>query len=806
MIAKAPFARWQLLRLMAGAVCFAVWLTACAAHAAAPLRIDLTPAPPAVLTVHLGLGSTNASGGRTLGADSQCLYRDGQPFIPVMGEFHFTRYPASEWREALLKMKAGGIDIVATYVFWIHHEEVPGQWDWSGRRSLRDFLKTCKELELLAIVRLGPWSHGEVRNGGFPDWVANAAFWPEKGPWKNRDTHPEFMRLTTALYQQIATQLQGLLWKDGGPVIGVQHDNECWNLPYLHALKKLARDCGLDVPFYTMTGWNAVPIPDEGLLPLFGGYADGFWMDDPTGMRKAFLFTPIRDDGDMGAIGGRLTNTRPERNTKIQRFPYLCCEIGGGMPSSYRNRIHVTPADVTSLALVKLGEGNNLPGYYMYHGGVNPEGKLTTLNETRATGYPNDLPVKDYDFGPLSAAGQAREHYFLLRQQHLFLRDFGVDLARMPAFFPEQMPATLDDTNTVRWCVRSDGAGGFLFFNNHQRYQQLPAKAGVQFALQAKQGEQVVPRQPVTLPPGAYGFWPVNLDCTGVRLDYATAQPLCRLAADGQHWFFLAALEGIAPEIAVAGEKPKKLKAGSGVALSRKAADGSKVNFVVLTPEQGRQLWKLPLAGRDRVVLSPNTLLPETPAQVTLEALAPAAPALAVFPPVAQASIAGRAVKSKRDGIFQRFSFTGPAQEMAAVECPPVRSAVATTNVLNAMDESAWTNAAVWRVRVPTAVAARESLLRIHYVGDVARIYAGGRLVLDNFYNGQPFDVPLWRLSPAELASLEIHVLPWRAGTPHRIAAEAKPRLEDDRPAGELLRVESIPLTRVVVSLGEDRP
>lgn len=803
MIPQAPPDRWQLLRLMAGAGFFAVWLTACAAPAAAPLHIDLTPAAPPAITGHLGLGETNAPGGRTLGADSQCLYRDGQPFIPVMGEFHFTRYPASEWREALLKMKAGGIDIVATYVFWIHHEEEQGKWDWTGRRSLRDFLLLCQELDLLAVVRLGPWSHGEVRNGGFPDWLQHAEFWGKDG-CKRCHPNPAFMKLAAVLYQQIAAQLQGLLWKEGGPVIGVQHDNECWNLPYLFALKKLARDCGVDVPYYTMTGWNAVPIPDEGLLPLFGGYADGFWMDDPTGMRKAFLFTPIRDDGDMGAIGGRLTNTRPERNAKIQRFPYLCCEIGGGMPSSYRNRIHVTPADVTSLALVKLGEGNNLPGYYMYHGGVNPEGKLTTLNETKATGYPNDLPVKDYDFGPLSAAGQAREHYFLLRQQHLFLRDFGADLARMPAFFPEQMPTTLDDTNTVRWSVRSDGERGFIFFNNHQRYQQLPAKAGVQFALQTRQGEQVIPRQPVTLPAGSFGIWPVNLDCAGVRLDYATAQPLCRLEADGQHWFFFAALEGIAPEIAVTGEKPKKLKAGTGVALSRKAADGSKVNFIVVTPEQGRQLWKLRLAGSERVVLSSNTLLPETPDQVILEAFAPASLALAVFPPVSQASVAGRGVKAKRDGIFQSFTFTGPAPEITAVEYPPVRPFAVTTNLLNAMDESAWTNAAVWRVRVPQVVAARESLLRIHYVGDVARVYAGGRLVLDNFYNGQPFDVPLWRLSPAELASLEIHVLPWRANTPHRIATESRPKLEDGRPAGELLRVESLSRTRLAVSLVSD--
>ena len=34
-----------------------------------------------------------------------------------MGEFHYSRTPAAEWREELLRMKAGGIDIVASYVF-----------------------------------------------------------------------------------------------------------------------------------------------------------------------------------------------------------------------------------------------------------------------------------------------------------------------------------------------------------------------------------------------------------------------------------------------------------------------------------------------------------------------------------------------------------------------------------------------------------------------------------------------------------------------------------------------------------------
>ena len=78
-----------------------------------------------------------------------------------------------------------------------------------------------------------------------------------------------------------------------------------------------------------------------------------------------------------------------------------------------------------------------MPGYYMYQGGMNPDGKLSTLHED----HPNQLPMKNYDFqAPLGAAGQVREQFFLLREQHLFLQDFGAALARMPAFFPEKRP------------------------------------------------------------------------------------------------------------------------------------------------------------------------------------------------------------------------------------------------------------------------------------------------------------------------------------------------------------------------------
>ena len=118
-------------------------------------------------------------------------------------------------------------------------------------------------------------------------------------------------------------------------------------------------------------------------------------------------------------------------------------------------------------------------GYYMYHGGQNPEGKLTPLNESQATGYPNDLPVKNYDFNaPLGEYGQINLQYHWLRRLHLFLHDFGGALAPMPVFLPDRQPTNKADLATLRWAVRSDGRRGFVFVNNRRAWSPSIAKAG----------------------------------------------------------------------------------------------------------------------------------------------------------------------------------------------------------------------------------------------------------------------------------------------------------------------------------------
>lgn len=179
--------------------------------------------------------------GRTLEVDGTGLLLDGHYILPVMGEIHFTRVPEQDWERELLKMKAGGINIAACYVFWNHHEASEGVFDWSGGHDLRRFLETARACGLDVVLRVGPFCHGEVYLGGIPEWIVDkAAADPEH--YALRTTAPGFLEAVRRLYGQVGEQARGLLWKDGGPVIGVQVDNESsgpW--PYLTALKPALR-------------------------------------------------------------------------------------------------------------------------------------------------------------------------------------------------------------------------------------------------------------------------------------------------------------------------------------------------------------------------------------------------------------------------------------------------------------------------------------------------------------------------------------------------------------------------------------
>ena len=713
--------------------------------------------PPA-----FALGSNRAPDGTTLTLDTRSLLRNGRRWIPVMGEFHYARYPATEWLAELRKMRAGGVDVVATYAFWIHHEEVEGQWDWSGDRNLRGFVTAAQAAGLQVIVRLGPWCHGEVRNGGLPDWIV------ARGHTRTDDA--AYLRSVDQWYHQVAAQIRGLLWKDGGPIIGVQLENEFPGpAAHLLKLKRLARAAGLDVPLYTRTGWPALatPLPFGEIIPLYGVYAEGFWDRELAAMPgtywAGFHFSTLRTDANIAneALGRREMRDEPD----VARYPYLTCEIGGGMMSAYHRRIRMDPADIEATTLVKLGSGSNGPGYYMYHGGTNPEGRtpLMESQDSASTNW-NDLPVKNYDFqAPLGAAGQVRPHLQRLRRLHHFLHAYGESLAAMETSLPEHRPSGKEDAATLRWAARSDGHSAFVFVNNHERGRELPAKHGVKFRLEFPSGQPVeFPATAVNVPAGAGFIWPVRLALAeNTFLEWASAQPVGRVRTGGRVTCYFAVTPGIPAEFAFRGARlevhrgqvapgPDGLTVATGIAPGRESAvtvNGT-VDCVLLNEADSLRLTFDPVTGA-------AAFDPEEPAAV-VQTLAPVPTQVA-----------------------------GPLRAIRRASTPH--------GVAAAPTDADFAAAARWRIPLPAVLPSR-AMLRLYYLGDVARVYVNGRLVMDDFYNGDPLEIPLWR-NADELAhgELTVAILPLQRDAPVYFSDPAAVPGFGDRPAlAELTHTELV--------------
>lgn len=137
--------------------------------------IDVKAPGKQIITGKLKAGGISP-GKETLEVNNFYFLKNGKPFIPVTGEFHFSRYPNKYWEESIRKMKAGGINIIATYIFWNIHEEKEGVFDWQGDRDVAKFIRLCAANDMKVIVRIGPFCHGEIRNGGLPDWLFGRPF------------------------------------------------------------------------------------------------------------------------------------------------------------------------------------------------------------------------------------------------------------------------------------------------------------------------------------------------------------------------------------------------------------------------------------------------------------------------------------------------------------------------------------------------------------------------------------------------------------------------------------------------------
>ncbi|KAK4719154.1 hypothetical protein R3W88_017492 [Solanum pinnatisectum] len=310
------------------------------------------------------------------------FWKDGKPCQIIGGDLHYFRVLPEYWEDRLLRAKALGLNTIQTYVPWNLHEPRERQLIFKGIADIFSFLNLCQKLDLLVMLRVGPYICAEWDFGGFPAWLL--AIEPAV---RLRSSDPAFINLVERWWGILLPRIVSYAYKNGGPIVMVQIENEFGSYgddkAYLHHLVRIARrHLGDDVILYTTDGGSRENL-NKGTIP---------------------------GDAVFSAVDFS-TGEDPWPNFKLQKefnapgkSPPLSTEFYTGWLTHWGEHIANTDATVTASYLERILSKNGSAVLYMAHGGTNfgfYSGANTGADETD---YKPDLTSYDYD-APIKESG-----------------------------------------------------------------------------------------------------------------------------------------------------------------------------------------------------------------------------------------------------------------------------------------------------------------------------------------------------------------------------------------------------------------
>lgn len=706
--------------------------------------------------------------GHKVGFTNYYMTVDNTPYFGITGEIHFSRMDDSRWEDELIKMKMCGVNIIATYIFWIHHEEIKGRFDFSGCRNLRKFVELCGKYELYVIIRIGPFDHGEVRNGGLPDWLYGM-------PFETRSTNEGFMDCVRLLYQQISGQVEGLLYHDGGPVIAAQLDNEymhsssTWEMTtgvanewinggdegeaYINCLREEAGKAGIITPFYTCTAWGGAIAPDY-TMPLWGGYAYRPWLfynkrgEHPS--TKEYIYQDYHNN-DVTEAHDFSPRYLPEER------PYACCEMGGGMMCSYNYRFIFPEKSVDAMANIKTASGCNFLGYYMFHGGTNPKSKLGIyLNESQVSKV-------SYDFqAALGEFGQLRSSYRRLKTFHYFCRTFAQELLSLKTMLPNHTAQIVpEDLETLRFAVRTDGQRGFVFLNNFQDHEETLPKSGE--CIEIICAEKTIVFEDIGLAPEENCVLPFFMELDFVLLKWATAQPVTVLGGREKKVYIFMKPDGMDKtqfyfeEAAITDQGNNRYvcdhtKTAESFTVTK---DGSSIEVLCIDRRLADQMYVIEGQG---LIFTEGALLKDENG-IRMESLKHDT-TVYTYPPE---FLTGEFGRRKTDILpLGSYSYTVEPKEISV----GIKKVGRTRYTIVIPDNY--------------MVGVKDVLLQIEYEGDIGQAFIQGEMIHDNFYNGAVWEIGL-KTYAAQLKEqpLTIYITPIKEGVNINVDSPMAGRMEE---------------------------
>ncbi|QGQ95922.1 glycosyl hydrolase family 35 [Paenibacillus psychroresistens] len=733
----------------------------------------------AIFSGHIKQTGTNPQGEK-LSFTNYYMEKNGEPFFGICGEFHYSRYDVSYWEDEIIKMKMCGINIISTYIFWNLHEEQQGVFEWEGNKNLRLFVELCGKHNLYVIIRIGPFDHGEIRNGGLPDWLFGR-------PFEVRSNDEGYLGYARILYREISLQVTGLLYKEGGPIIGTQIENEHnhssaqWAMTtginnlwlnggsdgnaHMLKLKEMAIEAGIDTPIYTCTGWGGASTPTDEMLPLWGGYSYWPWIyyeEERFKNIKEHPATPeyIYRDKHNNSIP-KSYNFEPFYTP--EDYPYACCEMGGGMLQFYKYRFEFPYKSVPAMTGIKTAEGCNILGYYMFHGGSNPKGTQNTFMNDLAT------PKISYDFNAaIGEFGQIRESYKRIKLQHYFFTQFEQLFCLTKTILPYDT-STMDpyDVDTLRYAARSHNGAGFLFINNFQDHVETKVMDNFNVQLTLENEVISIPHNgELSLGKDSFCMLPYNFDLEGIRLKYATTQLITKIDFEGESYYFFYIPDGMNGEygleskgiseywtdkatVEISGEITIIHVPNDISLIKLTSIEGRIINICTFTDEMSLEFWKAEVWGRERILLTEANLL-VAGNEIKLESTNKEVVTLSVFPDFVDvhAVIGGELVSKEKKGLFTVYTFRIP-KVVISVNLEKINSDKANLSFAKG-----------------AFAGVKEVLLKTDYIGDIGYAFIDGDMINDNFSNNTTWDVGLKRFEERLYEKgMYLYISPIKKGT-----------------------------------------
>lgn len=308
-------------------------------------------------------------------------------------------------------------------------------------------------------------------------------------------------------------------------------------MAHIKRLKEIAVEVGFLLPVYTVTAWSGELVKGE-VVPLLGQYPEAPWEQSLKPLRydDRFCIVPLHADN----VIGNDTNVADSLKNEDDLFdltPLGMCELGAGVQATKHRRPIISTKDAYSLSMISIAKGINILGYYIFHGGRNPN--FAPMQETRRTLYPNNLPMLNYDFqAPLDEYGYTREKFSYLKLLHYFCTTFDEGFPLMQSVYNPKK--TQGFSSSVRI---NDNGEGYHFINTYER--RISNNGVKNLCAKVKAYGKEFDLYPISLPNGESFFYPFNLKIGDRNFEYITAQPILKFDKENVVSYIFAKHENI---------------------------------------------------------------------------------------------------------------------------------------------------------------------------------------------------------------------------------------------------------------------